>query len=1401
MAEMIDVPKGADGDQVDCIIGPQGRTDKVFVINQVKPDGTFDEHKVVFGCDTKSEAKDAYLANYPKDWKGFGSIVKMKVPKFLEWLKEDHSKPAKDDYDMKICKDCGMAANSDSSACIGCGGSAWVQLTDPVKAFEDNPDSSQIITTEYTDPADGLPIKITLDPSCDDVKFALAYDKKWNTAARHALPKSQFGLPESEGFPADGPEDLVHAASLLHHTPNPGKVKRRLKAIAHKHGWALPESWSDGAAEDMGQFYCDNCKSTFDAHCNDAECPCPNCLLDAKRMKHSAVGNIKPRAAADDIGYDEFFCETDEIQIIMDGLDEGELMKVRHLATIADSMNGNNRIYPRDVVQKSVNKLRSRIRQGNKPYSEYRHPGVGKDGGEDKYFDNPDRRSGRIDNVEDPDHKGRVYITRTILSTPHGHSVASAYKTGTHKGVSNRWKMQGHYAKVGGRQAHVADDLDWHTTDDVDNPAFPQTRNDYHLLTDEMLAEAGLLPAIDDNKAAGSARKGKIMNPKFIEAREKLWKLIRDGASKKKVLQAFDLVKDELKFAEGRGEPLADMSQILHGDSMAIQAYDPSREAPTGTYANETGDPHNPGWAPDMEKMADPIPMEPSEEPIDEPNAKTTEKDSKTRKVATKTVSAADGGLSTDAIYKALGVTADEFKSGMLAIKTAKTVADKATADAVLAEEIRVAIDTVKETVLDGIDPDVQEIIVKFVAKTATDAKSVASLMAAAKDDFMPALSRARLAGGGFDPNTSLQGKTVGNDKKHNSLAVVKEGEPAYMAQVDAILAETDKWANTLNKGNAYGENPDSSLVKSRRAYNREHTIKPILDGMREARYGCKNPQEWIAKMDDVSTADGKAVSDSIERALTDSNTTTLANVFNQPVLLTTLIIQQFQDMQSGSFVQSIGPGLSTGDDPGWTLRGKMNDGRTGAVIRIPVESYTPPTGFGTQYGNIYDAGLLTPENVGIDIGTPNIVWLEFSAAFRRIASDISHDVIKMMGEGPLNYAAISRALFHITWDKARRIDTANLNEIVLTSDEYANVKVTGESPALTYNSVYAASGGVTVNLNTAKYANAAVGTTDAAITYGNAANTGTNGQVPVGAVRLQTNQGKTVTSAGGVNANIFAGTSFGTTMILRPRTKNSLNALGQLAATTYHPVTITAPTAMVEGTYDTFGNIQPTALQQLNNITPTFAVDYENGVVLFANGAVAGASNVVTTTVTVTYYYVTNFVNFVLNNVQALGLLASGQNIQSYMNNFFLTLDQQAAAMASLPRLIKPDIMFSSVVPAADIVSASLFYKFNSPDGTKLYPTEDYYFQHNGILGARINAPWWGGDRRGMMLRGGSTKYAVSDPFTIYGPYPKTDSSGRPIGGNLWYGEELSANFTPTVTGTDGLTILQPPSSSIIFR
>lgn len=89
--------EGADGDQVDTFIGPNTDSQDVYVVDQNKHDGKFDEHKVMLGFDSVDAARKGYLANYEPGWDGIRSIAHMSATEFKQWLKNgDQNLPAYD---------------------------------------------------------------------------------------------------------------------------------------------------------------------------------------------------------------------------------------------------------------------------------------------------------------------------------------------------------------------------------------------------------------------------------------------------------------------------------------------------------------------------------------------------------------------------------------------------------------------------------------------------------------------------------------------------------------------------------------------------------------------------------------------------------------------------------------------------------------------------------------------------------------------------------------------------------------------------------------------------------------------------------------------------------------------------------------------------------------------------------------------------------------------------------------------------------------------------------------------------------------------------------------------------------------------------------------------------------
>lgn len=88
---------GVDGDHIDMFINDAADLDtfdgNVYVVDQVNPEtGEFDEHKVMYGYPSEEAAKEAYLANYSKGWKGLGKVTSVPKATFDKWLESSDRK-------------------------------------------------------------------------------------------------------------------------------------------------------------------------------------------------------------------------------------------------------------------------------------------------------------------------------------------------------------------------------------------------------------------------------------------------------------------------------------------------------------------------------------------------------------------------------------------------------------------------------------------------------------------------------------------------------------------------------------------------------------------------------------------------------------------------------------------------------------------------------------------------------------------------------------------------------------------------------------------------------------------------------------------------------------------------------------------------------------------------------------------------------------------------------------------------------------------------------------------------------------------------------------------------------------------------------------------------------------
>ena len=84
--------EGVDGDHIDVYLSDNPTSGNVYVVDQVnQEDGTFDEHKVMYGFPNKEAAIEAYKSQYEKGWK-VGTVTEVSREDFKKWIESSKRK-------------------------------------------------------------------------------------------------------------------------------------------------------------------------------------------------------------------------------------------------------------------------------------------------------------------------------------------------------------------------------------------------------------------------------------------------------------------------------------------------------------------------------------------------------------------------------------------------------------------------------------------------------------------------------------------------------------------------------------------------------------------------------------------------------------------------------------------------------------------------------------------------------------------------------------------------------------------------------------------------------------------------------------------------------------------------------------------------------------------------------------------------------------------------------------------------------------------------------------------------------------------------------------------------------------------------------------------------------------
>jgi ribosomal protein L21E len=527
------------------------------------------------------------------------------------------------------------------------------------------------------------------------------------------------------------------------------------------------------------------------------------------------------------------------------------------------------------------------------------------------------------------------------------------------------------------------------------------------------------------------------------------------------------------------------------------------------------------------------------------------------------------------------------------------------------------------------------------------------------------------------------------------------EAEKPWRPIVDSILKEMDEY------GEQFGAIRDPKL----RAYNKK-VFEKVIAGVEE-KIGVK------ALYDSVQDGKLKVMKDNVQgyELLSDSVSVTMSQLLNQPTILTAVIVQSFQDCESPQFM--------------------FTDVFKGSEWRLPIETFTSAAQYNPLTGLM---DLAVAEGVGIAGSAINLGWQSFSPTWRRNAVSLSTDVIRQLETGPASYAAIARAAYHIGEDKKRKLDNAAYLEMIMASDEYAPLTVTGEVPASPGTSV----------------SSAVPSGSNAAYLY-----------------KL---------------APSIVGAVAGYNPVCRPRSVNQIQPGGQVSAVVTNPVSITVGgSALVLGVWD------GTNIQSFQGTTATAAIDFERGIVYFKSGAGLNPTAATPILPTISYSAVTNYDRW--HTTMTTGYTDSA----AYYDTFLQQLTASSALMGSSPRFKKPNLAIFSLNSATYVENARIFYKWASPDGTKLIDTGNTFGQRSNMNLSKINAPWVAGDGRVLLTQKGSTRYGIETPYNLEGHYPMYDANQNIIDAKLWYGRENSVMCTPQVRD-NSFNIINPVSRTIVI-
>lgn len=470
------------------------------------------------------------------------------------------------------------------------------------------------------------------------------------------------------------------------------------------------------------------------------------------------------------------------------------------------------------------------------------------------------------------------------------------------------------------------------------------------------------------------------------------------------------------------------------------------------------------------------------------------------------------------------------------------------------------------------------------------------------------------------------------------------------------------------------------------------------------------------------------------------------ANLLNRDLVLAAITSQRFHQMMAARLVGVPGPGSV---QLGQGVQG------LGRFVSLQTEVFKPATDGDPNF-------FLEPTDPTPEVAVET-TWQQHFARYLGLGYRIADQEIVFLGKGPLHLDAVGRLTAQASAAIARQDDKRIHSEILTASDEYRPIRIEDETTASgsATHFTYSAGGGITYQGKT----------------YG--ANV-------CGAVWLRRG------AAGG--ATVQLGPVVRSRQILR-------NWDGNVVRSVLNAVTIddidSIPQVMGYLDDATEPQIQPLHTGE----TPTFAVDWDRGVIVFKVAATSGFDGTAPNMPVMTYSAVRNYTRFDLS----LGSLTREEKY----NELVSAIADLATEIRKL-RYDYPDYaLFPERVGGKTIPHAKAFEPLTRKEFAMLrtgFGPDTVIGEVSGVNLLKTETPLPGGELRAIISRLGHTVFMPIEPLRIEGPLPGavsvTEGSQNRVrytSERVWNLREINLLATPTVIDQDG-TIYNFPSTSLYF-